>query len=116
LLEADRRVMRITFREISSSRLETMSTSRSHHFVALFCFHVKGKLAPRFIGPYRIGKRIGKLAYKLELPEELVGVHLVFHVSQLRKCLKLPEEQVPTEALDLQDTLEYREYLIQILD
>ena len=44
-------------------------------------FHVKGKLAPRFIVPYKICKRIGKLAYKLELPEELAGVHPVFHVS-----------------------------------
>ena len=41
-------------------------------------FHVKGKLAPRFVGPYKIHKRIGKLAYKLELPEELMGVHPVF--------------------------------------
>jgi hypothetical protein len=57
-----------------------------------FWFHVKGKLAPRYVGPYRICKRIGKLAYKLELPEELAGVHPMFHVSQLRKCLKLPEE------------------------
>ena len=46
-------------------------------------FHVKGKVAPRFVGPYKICKRIGKLAYKLELPEELMGVHPVFHVSQL---------------------------------
>jgi transposase InsO family protein len=50
-------------------------------------FHVKGKLAPRYVGPYRICQRIGKLAYKVELPEELTGVHPVFHVSQLRKCL-----------------------------
>jgi hypothetical protein len=77
---------------------------------------VKVKLAPRYVGPYRICKRIGKLAYKLELPEELAGVHPVFHVSQLRKCLKLPEEQVHIDALDIQDTLEYREYPIQILD
>jgi hypothetical protein len=72
-----------------------------------FWFHVKGKLAPRYVGPYRISERIGKLAYRLELPEELVCVHLVFHVSQLRKCLKPPEEQVHTDALDIQDTLEY---------
>ena len=44
-------------------------------------FHVKGKLAPRFVGPYKIRKRIGKLAYKPELPKELAGVHPVFHVS-----------------------------------
>ena len=56
------------------------------------------------------------MAYKLELPEELIGVHPVFHVSQLHKCLKLPDEQVPIEALDLQDTLEYEEHPIQILD
>ena len=80
-----------------------------------FRFHVKGKLAPRFVGPYRIVARIGKLAYKLELPEELDRVHPVFHVSQLCRCLKLPETQVPVESLDLQETLEYREYPVKIL-
>jgi hypothetical protein len=77
---------------------------------------VKGKLAPRYVGPYRISKRIGKLAYRLELPEKLAGVHPMFHVSQLRKCLKLLEEQVHIEALDIQDTLEYHQYTVQILD
>ena len=62
-------------------------------------FHVKGKLAPRYVGPYRICQRVGKLAYKLELSEELTRVHPVFHVSQLRKCLKLPNEQVPMRHL-----------------
>ena len=75
-------------------------------------FHVKGKLAPRYVGPYRICQRVGKLAYKLELPEELTGVHLLFHVSQLCKCLKLPNEKVPIEALDIQDNLEYKEHPI----
>jgi len=50
----------------------------------------------------------------MELPEELIGVHPVFDVSQLRKCLKLPDEQVPIEALDIQDTLEYKEHPIWI--
>jgi hypothetical protein len=79
-------------------------------------FHVKGKLAPRFVGPFKIVKRIGKLTYKLDLPPSLARVHPVFHVSQLRKCLRVPEEQVHTEALDLQDTLEYVEHPIKILD
>jgi hypothetical protein len=48
---------------------------------------VKGKLAPRYVGPYRICQRISKLAYKVEFSEELTGVHLVFHMSQPRKCL-----------------------------
>jgi hypothetical protein len=72
-------------------------------------FHVKGKLSPRYVGPYPIVKRIRKVAYKLELPPELTGVHPVFHVSQLRKCVVL-EKRVPTQALDVQETLEYLEY------
>ena len=67
---------------------------------------------PRYVGPYRICQRVGKLAYKLELPEKLTEVHPVFHVSQLRKGLKLPDEQVPREAQDIHATLEYREHPI----
>ncbi|WVZ79679.1 hypothetical protein U9M48_027232 [Paspalum notatum var. saurae] len=77
---------------------------------------MRGKLAPRYVGPYRIKKKIGELAYELELPEHLSGVHPVFHISQLRKCLRLPEEQISPEAVDLQDNLEYLEYPVQILD
>ena len=62
---------------------------------------MKGTLAPRYVGPYRICQRVGEVAYELVLPEEWTGVHPVFHVSQLRKCLKILDEQVPTEALDI---------------
>jgi hypothetical protein len=80
-------------------------------------FLVKGKLAPRYVGPYQITKRIGSLAYQLALPEAMSGVHLVFHVSQLKKSGKEVEaKQVPMELLDLQDTLEYAEHLEKILD
>ena len=50
-------------------------------------FGKKGKLAPRYVGPFRIIERVGKVAYRLELPTELENVHPVFHVSNLRKCL-----------------------------
>jgi hypothetical protein len=78
-------------------------------------FHVKGKLSPRYVSPYPIVKKIGKVAYKLELSPELTGVHLVFHVSQLRKCVGI-EKRVPSQALVVQETLEYLEYPVWILD
>jgi hypothetical protein len=78
---------------------------------------VKGKLAPRYVGPYPITRRIGSLAYQLALPETMAGVHPVFHVSQLKKSEKAVEaKQVPMELLDLQDNLEYAEYPEKILD
>jgi hypothetical protein len=55
-------------------------------------FKVKGKLSPPFIGPFRIFRRVGEMAYQLELPDHLSDVHDVFHVSQLKKCLRVPEE------------------------
>ena len=50
-------------------------------------FNMKGKLALRYIGPFKILERHGEVAYQLELPESLSGVHDVFHISQLKKCL-----------------------------
>ncbi|WVZ90376.1 hypothetical protein U9M48_036683 [Paspalum notatum var. saurae] len=58
-------------------------------------FNMKGKPAPRYIGPFKIVERKGEVAYKLELPPNLSGIHNVFHVSQLKKCLRVPEEQAP---------------------
>jgi hypothetical protein len=78
-------------------------------------FYVKGKLSPRYVGQYPIVKRIKKVAYKLELPSERTKVHPVFHVSQLRKCVVV-EKRVPTQALDVQETLEYMEYPVRIVD
>jgi hypothetical protein len=78
---------------------------------------VKGKLAPRYVGPYQITKRVGSLSYQLTLPEAMAGVHPVFHMSQLKKCEREVEaKQVPMELLDLQDTLGYAEYPERILD
>jgi hypothetical protein len=79
-------------------------------------FKVKGKLSPRFIGPFRVFRRVGEMAYQLELPDNLSDVHNVFHVSQRKKCLRVPEEQLPMEELSVQGNLTYTEYPIKILD
>ncbi|WVZ59631.1 hypothetical protein U9M48_009745 [Paspalum notatum var. saurae] len=79
-------------------------------------FKVKGKLAPRYIGPFKIIDRKGEVAYQLELPDRLSGVHDVFHVSQLKKCLRVPEEQLQEDELNVQDDLTYTEYPVQILE
>jgi hypothetical protein len=79
-------------------------------------FKVKGKLSPRFIGPFKILKRVGEVDYQLELPDHLVDVYDVFHVSQLKKCLRVLEEQLPMDKLSVQDDLTYTEYPIKILD
>ena len=79
-------------------------------------FGIKGKLAPRYIGPFRILARRGEVAYQLELPPNLSQVHDVFHVSQLRRCFKDPIRAVDHEVLELQEDLSYREYPIRILD
>jgi hypothetical protein len=70
-------------------------------------FKVRGKLAPRFIGPFKILEQKGEVAYRLELPSQLFVVHDVFHVSQLKKCLRVPEEQVPLEDLVTSKDLTY---------
>jgi hypothetical protein len=64
-------------------------------------FKVKGKLSPRYVSPFKIISHKGEVAYQLELPPQLSDVHDVFHVSQLKKCLRLPEEQLPLKELDL---------------
>jgi hypothetical protein len=79
-------------------------------------FKVQGKLAPKFIGPFKILEKRGEVAYQLELPPQLPDVHDVFHVSQLKKCLRVPKEQIPMKDLDAKKDLSYQEYPIKILE
>jgi hypothetical protein len=79
-------------------------------------FGVTGKLSPRYIGPLLILEKCGKVAYKLELPPSLAGVHDIFHVSQLKKCLKVPVDVVLPEVAPLDMDLTYPKHLIKILD
>jgi hypothetical protein len=79
-------------------------------------FKVKGKLAPRYVGPFKIVDRKGEVAYQLELLPQLSDVHDVFHVSQLKKCLQILDEQLPMEELGLGGDLSYSEKPIKLLD
>ncbi|WMV54578.1 hypothetical protein MTR67_047963 [Solanum verrucosum] len=79
-------------------------------------FGKKGKLSPRSIGPYRISKSIGNLAYELDLPQELAVVHPVFHISMFKKCMGDPSLIIPTEDTGIKDSLSYEEIHVQILD
>ncbi|WVZ58484.1 hypothetical protein U9M48_008756 [Paspalum notatum var. saurae] len=79
-------------------------------------FGTKGKLSPRYIGPFTIVARIGKLAYRLELPESMKGVHNVFHVSMLRNYLRDPEHHIALEPVTIEQDLTFEARPVRILE
>ncbi|GJT36383.1 hypothetical protein Tco_0926802 [Tanacetum coccineum] len=79
-------------------------------------FGKRGKLNPRYIGPFRIIERIGPVAYRLELPQELSRVHNVFHVCNLKKCLSDDTLVIPLEEIQLDDKLNFVEEPVEIMD
>jgi len=79
-------------------------------------FGVKRKLAPRYVGPYQIIEKSGKVAYKVQLPPKMRAIFLVFHVSRLKKCLRVPKETVEIGGLKLQLDLSNEEKPVQVLD
>jgi hypothetical protein len=79
-------------------------------------FGIKGKLAPRYIGPYEIIEECGPVAYRLRLPSQLVVIHNVFHVSQLKKCVRVPTEIIDQPEIIVEPDLSYNECPIKILD
>ncbi|GJW63523.1 putative reverse transcriptase domain-containing protein [Tanacetum coccineum] len=79
-------------------------------------FGKRGKLNPRYIGPFKILERIGPVVYKLEIPEEISNVHSTFHVSNLKKCLSDESLFIPMKKLRLDDKLNFVEELVEIMD
>ena len=75
-----------------------------------------GKLAPRFFRPFCVISRVGKVAYRLDLPKELSQFHITFHVSQLRKSLVDNTVVVPLDDIQFDECTDYIECLISILD
>ncbi|GKF22581.1 putative reverse transcriptase domain-containing protein, partial [Tanacetum coccineum] len=79
-------------------------------------FGKKGKLASRYVGPFEILERIGLVAYRLRLPEELKSVHDTFHVSNLKKCLANANLHVPLDEIKVDKTLRFVEEPVEIMD
>ncbi|KAD6795784.1 hypothetical protein E3N88_06680 [Mikania micrantha] len=79
-------------------------------------FAKKVKLTPRYVGPFDIIERISPVAYRLSLPDELNGVHDVFHVSNLKKCLADETLIIPVEEIQLDENLRFVEEPLEIMD
>ena len=78
-------------------------------------FGKKGKLCPRFIGPYEVIEKVGPVAYKLALPPDLVKIHNVFHVSMLRRYRPNSSHVISLETIELRPNLTYEEEPVEIL-
>ena len=78
-------------------------------------FEKREKLNPHYIGPFEIVERIGPVAYRLDLPEEISRVYNVFHISMLRKYIPDPSQVLETPEIELRDDLSYEEQPVQIL-
>ena len=68
-------------------------------------FGIKGKLAPRYIGPFEIIETCGPVAYRIRLPSQLAAIHDVFHISQLKKCIKMPTEIIKPQDIEIETAI-----------
>jgi hypothetical protein len=107
---ADKRRMPLYFLEGDYVYLKVSPMKGVSHF------GVKGKLAPRYIGPFPILEQCGPVAYRLQLPETWSAVHNVFHVPQLKKCLRVPDRTIEVTNVVLEPDLIYSEHPIRVLD
>nr|GEX55775.1 putative reverse transcriptase domain-containing protein [Tanacetum cinerariifolium] len=79
-------------------------------------FGKKGKLAPQYVGPFKIVECVGPVAYRLKLPQELSCVHDTFHVSNLKKCLAEQYVQVPLDEIEIDENLHFVEEPIKVVE
>ncbi|GJV07756.1 putative reverse transcriptase domain-containing protein [Tanacetum coccineum] len=93
-----------------------VTLKRSAQIKGMVCFGKKRKLTPRFVRPFEIIEKVGPVAYRLDLPEELNDVHDTFHVSNLKNCLADPTLQVPLDEIRVEDKLNFIEEPVEILE
>ncbi|GKC18509.1 putative reverse transcriptase domain-containing protein [Tanacetum coccineum] len=98
------------------NRLLTARSRQKSYADGVIRFGKRGKLSPRYIRPFKIIERIGPVAYKLELPEKLHGIHNTFHVSNLKRCLADENLIIPFEEIQLDDKLHFIEEPVEIMD
>nr|GFA92391.1 putative reverse transcriptase domain-containing protein [Tanacetum cinerariifolium] len=107
-------------REVKGLKRAEFQQSRVHwnpkRGLRVVRFGKRGKLNPRYVGPFKVLERIGDVAYKLDLPEELSKVHNTFHVSNLKKCHADEPLAVPLDGLHFDDKLQFVEEPVEIID
>ncbi|CAL2238353.1 unnamed protein product [Prunus armeniaca] len=111
----------VCWNEVGERKLEKVdsiraTTEKLSPSKGVMRFGKRGKLSPRYIGPYEITERIGPVAYRLALPTELSRIHDVFHVSMLRKYMPDPSYVLEHQPVELSEDLTYKEQPVQILD
>ncbi|GJR75816.1 putative reverse transcriptase domain-containing protein [Tanacetum coccineum] len=109
VLKLDRKMTRLSVYELIRSAPDGC-------FESVVRFGKKGKLAPRYVGPFEIVECVGPVAYRLKLPQELSCVHDTFHVSNLKKCLAEPDVQVPLDEIEIDENLRFVEEPIEIVE
>ncbi|GKC46790.1 putative reverse transcriptase domain-containing protein [Tanacetum coccineum] len=82
----------------------------------VICFGKRGKLNPRYIGPFKILAKLGTVAYRLELPQQLSRIHSTFHISNMKKCLSDEPLAIPLDEMHIDDKLHFVEELVEIMD
>ncbi|GKA43946.1 hypothetical protein Tco_0736670 [Tanacetum coccineum] len=92
------------------------SVFKLHEIDRIFTPIGGGKLNPRYIGPLKILDRVGMLAYRLELPEQLSRVHSIFHVSNLKKCFINKPLAIPLDEIQIDEKLHFIEEPVEIMD
>jgi hypothetical protein len=108
-------------RGVVTARVQTNTVQSLHHqhrdlHQSTYPYLSEDRDSSYYHGPFKFLEKRGEVAYQLELPPQLSDVLDVFHVSQLKKCLCVPKEQIPMEDLDAKEDLSYQEYAVKILE